>query len=98
MPNPKVGTVTFDVGKTVREEKRGKVEFKTDKEGNVHVVVGKKSLGEGKIKENFVALLGSVMKAKPATSKGVYLQGITVSATMGPGVKFDVNQAQGFVS
>src|ERR1700677_3715247 len=98
MPNPKVGTVTFDVGKTVKEEKRGKVEFKTDKEGNVHVVVGKKSLGVEKIKENFMALLGSVVKAKPATSKGIYLQGITMSATMGPGVKLDVNQAQGLVS
>jgi large subunit ribosomal protein L1 len=98
MPNPKVGTVTFDVAKTVREEKRGKVEFKTDKEGNVHVVVGKKSLGAEKIKENFLALLGSLVKAKPATSKGIYMQGITVSSTMGPGVKFDVNQAQGLVS
>jgi large subunit ribosomal protein L1 len=98
MPNPKVGTVTFDIGKTVREEKRGKVEFKTDKEGNVHVVVGKKSLGAEKIKENFLALLGSLVKAKPATSKGIYMQGITVSSTMGPGVKFDVNQAQGLVS
>ena len=59
MPNPKVGTVTFDVGKTVKDEKRGKVEFKTDKEGNVHTVVGKKSLGADKVKENFLALLGS---------------------------------------
>jgi large subunit ribosomal protein L1 len=98
MPNPKVGTVTFDIAKTVRDEKRGKVEFKTDKEGNVHVVVGKKSLGADKIKDNFLSLLGSVSKAKPATSKGVYMQGITISSTMGPGVKFDVNQAQGLVS
>lgn len=98
MPNPKVGTVTFDVGKTVKEEKRGKVEFKTDKEGNVHVVVGKKSLGADKVKENFLALLASVVKAKPNTSKGIYLQGITVSSTMGPGVKLDVNQAQGLMA
>ena len=98
MPNPKVGTVTFDVGKTVKEEKRGKVEFKTDKEGNVHAVIGKKSLGAEKVKENFLALLASIVKAKPNTSKGVYLQGITVSSTMGPGVKVDVNQAQGLVS
>lgn len=98
MPNPKVGTVTFDVGKTVKEEKRGKVEFKTDKEGNVHVVVGKKSLGAEKVKENFLALLASVVKAKPNTSKGIYLQGITVSSTMGPGVKLDVNQAQGLIA
>ncbi|MCC6278798.1 MAG: 50S ribosomal protein L1 [Oligoflexia bacterium] len=98
MPNPKVGTVTFDVAKTVREEKRGKVEFKVDKEGNVHVAIGKKSLGAEKLKDNFLTLLGSVVKAKPATSKGIYLQGMTLSATMGPGVKIDVNQAQGLVS
>ena len=98
MPNPKVGTVTFDIGKTVKEEKRGKVEFKTDKEGNVHTVVGKKSLGVDKLKDNFLALLGSIAKAKPSTSKGIYLQGITMSSTMGPGVKLDINQAQGLVT
>jgi len=98
MPNPKVGTVTFDIGKTVRDEKRGKVEFKTDKEGNVHTVIGKKSLGSDKLKDNFLALFGSIVKAKPNTSKGVYLQGITLSSTMGPGVKLDINQAQGLVS
>jgi large subunit ribosomal protein L1 len=98
MPNPKVGTVTFDVGKTVKEEKRGKVEFKTDKEGNVHVVVGKKSLGADKIKENFMALLNNIVKAKPSTSKGIYLQNVTLSATMGPGVKLDANQAQGLLT
>jgi large subunit ribosomal protein L1 len=98
MPNPKVGTVTFDISKTVKEEKRGKVEFKTDKEGNVHTVIGKKSLGADKLKENFLALLGSIVKAKPSTSKGIYLQGITISSTMGPGIKTDVNQAQGLVS
>jgi large subunit ribosomal protein L1 len=98
MPNPKVGTVTFDVGKTVKEEKRGKVEFKTDKEGNVHVVVGKKSLGADKIKENFMALLNSIVKAKPSTSKGIYLQNVTLSASMGPGVKLDANQAQGLLT
>jgi large subunit ribosomal protein L1 len=98
MPNPKVGTVTFDVGKTVRDEKRGKVEFKTDKEGNVHTVIGKKSLGADKLKDNFLALFGSIVKAKPNTSKGIYLQGITLSSTMGPGVKLDTNQAQGLLS
>ncbi len=98
MPNPKVGTVTFDVGKTVKEEKRGKVEFKTDKEGNVHTVVGKKSLGNDKLKENFLALFSSIVKAKPATSKGIYLQGVTMSSTMGPGVKIDTNQVQGLLT
>jgi large subunit ribosomal protein L1 len=98
MPNPKVGTVTFDVAKTVKEEKRGKSEFKTDKEGNVHTVVGKKSMGADKIRENFIAILGSISRAKPSTSKGIYMQGITISSTMGPGIKIDVNQAQGLVS
>ncbi len=97
MPNPKVGTVTFDVGKVVREEKKGRVEFKTDKEGNLHTIIGKKSLGADKLKENFLTLLGSVVKAKPSTSKGIYLKGMTVSSTMGPGVKMDVNQAQGML-
>lgn len=97
MPNPKVGTVTFDVGKVVREEKKGRVEFKTDKEGNLHTIIGKKSLGAEKLKENFLTLLGSVVKAKPATSKGVYLRNMTMSATMGPGVNVDVNQAQGML-
>jgi large subunit ribosomal protein L1 len=98
MPNPKVGTVTFDVAKTVKEEKRGKVEFKVDKEGNVHTVIGKKSLGMDKLKDNFLTLMGSIVKAKPATSKGIYMQGVTMSSTMGPGVKLDYNQAQGFLS
>lgn len=95
MPNPKVGTVTFDVAKTVKEEKMGKVEFKIDKGASVHTVIGKKSLGPAKLKDNFLALLGAVMKAKPSTSKGIYLKDITVSSTMGPGVKLDINQAQG---
>ncbi len=98
MPNPKVGTVTFDIAKTVKDEKRGKAEFKTDKEGNVHTVIGKKSMGQEKLKDNLIAIVGSIMKAKPATSKGVYLQGITLSSTMGPGIKLDINQAQGLVS
>lgn len=98
MPNPKVGTVTFDIGKTVKEEKRGKVDFKVNKEGIVHAVIGKKSLGADKLKDNFMALLGGIVKAKPATSKGIYLRGITLSATMGPGIKLDVNQAQGQIA
>ena len=97
MPNPKVGTVTFDVGKVVREEKKGRVEFKTDKEGNLHTIIGKKSLGADKLKENFLTLLGSVVKAKPSTSKGIYLKGLTLSATMGPGINVDPNQAQGLL-
>lgn len=89
MPNPKVGTVTFEVGKAVREAKSGKVEFKTDKAGNVHVSVGKVSFGQDKLKENIVTLLDSVIKAKPPASKGTYLKGIAISTTMGPGIKVD---------
>lgn len=94
MPNPKVGTVTFDVGKAVAAEKKGKLDFRIDKNGIIHASVGKKSMGAQSLKENFMSFLGAVMKAKPATSKGVYLQGLTVSSTMGPGVRVDVNKTQ----
>ena len=89
MPNPKVGTVTFDVGKAVQDVKSGKVEFKVDKAGNLHVSVGKVSFGDEKLKENILTLMDSVIKAKPASSKGTYLKGLTVSTTMGPGIKID---------
>jgi large subunit ribosomal protein L1 len=89
MPNPKVGTVTFEVGKAVQEIKSGKVEFKVDKAGNLHVSVGKVSFGQEKLRENLLALLDSVSKAKPASSKGAYVRGLTISTTMGPGIKID---------
>jgi large subunit ribosomal protein L1 len=89
MPNPKVGTVTFEVGKAVQELKAGKVEFKVDKAGNLHVSVGKVSFGQEKLQENVIALLDSVTKAKPASSKGAYVKGLTISTTMGPGIKID---------
>jgi large subunit ribosomal protein L1 len=89
MPNPKVGTVTFDVGKAVHEVKSGKVEYKVDKAGNVHVSVGKVSFGTTKLAENILALLDSVQKAKPAASKGTYLRSLAISSTMGPGIKVD---------
>lgn len=89
MPNPKVGTVTMNVGETVKAEKRGKLDFRVDKAGIVHAGIGKKSMGADKLKDNFLALIGAVVKAKPASSKGVYLQGITVSSTMGPGVQVE---------
>ncbi|MDA8124613.1 MAG: 50S ribosomal protein L1 [Deltaproteobacteria bacterium] len=89
MPNPKVGTVTFDVGKTVQELKAGKVEFRVEKAGIVHCPVGKSSFGAEKLAENFVALLEMIMKLKPASSKGIYLRSIALSTTMGPGVKID---------
>jgi large subunit ribosomal protein L1 len=92
MPNPKVGTVTMNVGEAVSAEKKGKLDYRVDKAGIVHAMIGKKSMGADKLKDNMWALLGSVMKAKPSTSKGVYLRSITVSSTMGPGVKVDANE------
>ncbi|HRK06909.1 MAG TPA: 50S ribosomal protein L1 [Pseudobdellovibrionaceae bacterium] len=93
MPNPKVGTVTMNVGDTVKAEKRGKLDFRVDKAGIIHAGIGKRSMGADKLKDNFMALLGAVVKAKPASAKGIYLQGITVSSTMGPGVRIDALQA-----
>lgn len=92
MPNPKVGTVTMNVGEAVTAEKKGKLDFRVDKAGIVHAMIGKKSMGDAKLKDNFTALVGSVMKAKPSSSKGTYVRSITLSSTMGPGIKVDVNQ------
>lgn len=89
MPNPKVGTVTMNVGDTVRAEKRGKLDFRVDKAGIIHAGIGRKSMGADKLRENFMAFIGAVLKAKPASSKGVYLRGITVASTMGPGIKVE---------
>lgn len=91
MPNPKVGTVTMNVGEAVASEKKGKLDFRIDKSGIVHAGVGRKSMGDAKLKENFAALMGAILKAKPATSKGIYLKTITVASTMGPGVKVETN-------
>ncbi len=89
MPNPKVGTVSFDVAKAVKEIKAGKVEFKVEKAGIVHVPVGKVSFGFDRLLENIRALLDVIIRAKPPTSKGIYLRSITLSSTMGPGIKID---------
>jgi len=89
MPNPKVGTVTFDVGRAVKELKAGKVEFRVEKAGIVHCPVGKVSFGPEKICENILALVEAIMKLKPASSKGTYLKGISLSTTMSPGIKVD---------
>jgi large subunit ribosomal protein L1 len=90
MPNPKLGTVTFDVAKAVKEIKAGKVEYKTEKAGVVHVPIGKVSFDAQKLLDNAKAIISSVTKAKPSTSKGKYLKGISVSSTMGPGLRVDV--------
>jgi large subunit ribosomal protein L1 len=92
MPNPKVGTVTFDIARAVREVKAGKVEFKVDKAGNVHVPVGRKSFAAAELVANAQAVLEALMRAKPAAAKGQYLRSITVSTTMGPGVPVDVQR------
>jgi large subunit ribosomal protein L1 len=89
MPNPKLGTVTMDVGAAVRENKAGKVEYRVDKNGIIHAAVGKRSFDKDKILANARALLNAVIKAKPAAAKGVYLKKISVSTTMSPGVRVD---------
>ncbi len=91
MPSAKVGTVTFDISKAVKEMKSGRVEYKVDRAGNVHVPVGKVSFGPDKLLENITAVLDSIIRAKPPSSKGTYLRGIALSTTMGPGVKVDPN-------
>jgi len=92
MPNPKSGTVTMDVAKAVKEVKAGKVEYRLDKTAIIHVPIGKKSFGAEKIQENFNALMEAVVKAKPAAAKGQYIKSVTLSATMGPGVKVTYNK------
>ena len=92
MPNPKLGTVTMDVAKAVEAERKGKVEFRAEKAGIVHVPIGKKSFGADKLKENLAAIADNILKLKPATSKGAYLRSVTVSASMSPGVALETNQ------
>jgi large subunit ribosomal protein L1 len=92
MPNPKVGTVTMDVGKAIKEIKAGKVEFRVEKAGIVHVGIGKASFEPKQLVENAMAVVEALQKAKPATSKGKYMKKICVSTTMGPGIKVDVTQ------
>ena len=92
MPNPKTGTVTNDIARTVGEFKGGKVEYRTDKVGNIHVPIGKASFEAKALLENFRAVVDEVQRAKPASAKGKYLKSITVSSTMGPGVRVDTNR------
>ncbi len=90
MPNPKVGTVTFDIAKAVKEIKAGKVEFRVDKAGNIHAAVGKKSFDNNKLLENIKTLISELIRLKPASSKGAYIRGVALSTTMSPGVKVDI--------
>ena len=89
MPNPKAGTVTFDVGRAVKEVKAGKIEFRVDKGGNVHAAIGKVSFPVEALQTNFAAFMDQIVRAKPAAAKGVYVQNVAISSTMGPGVSID---------
>lgn len=95
MPNPKAGTVTLEIGKAVREIKAGKIEFRVDKTGIIHVPIGKATFSEDDLLRNLVALVDALLRARPAAVKGQYLQSITVATTMGPGIKIDPAKAQG---
>jgi len=92
MPNPKVGTVTMDLTRAIKEAKGGKIEFRAEKAGIVHAPLGKASFPAEKLQENFNSLMELVMKMKPATAKGVYLKGVAISSTMGPGIKLDTSE------
>ncbi len=94
MPNAKTGTVTFDVAQAVKELKSGKVDFRVDKAGVVHVPLGRVSFGHEKIKENFAAFADTILRLKPASAKGAYIKGVALSTTMGPGIKVDPNEVK----
>jgi large subunit ribosomal protein L1 len=97
MPNPKTGTVTFDVGKAVREAKAGKQEYRTDRGANVHVALGKRSFDERSLIENYAALVDEIMRAKPAAAKGRYIKQVTLATTMSPGIKIDPSKVRGLL-
>ena len=97
MPNPKSGTVTDDVGKVVRDIKGGMVEYRTDKHGNLHLIIGKKSFSEADLAENYVAVLDEVQRAKPAAAKGRYMKSIALATTMGPGIRIDPTKSKDLV-
>jgi large subunit ribosomal protein L1 len=94
MPNPKTGTVSVDIGKAVKEIKAGKLEFRVDKAGIIHVPVGKASFGAEQLVDNAKAVLLSILRAKPASAKGNYIRGVTISTTMGPGIKVELSQVR----
>jgi len=97
MPNPKTGTVTFDIAKAVREAKAGKLEYRTDRGANVHLAIGKKSFDERALVENYAAVLDEIVRAKPSAAKGRYIRQITLASTMGPGIHVDPARVRGIV-
>jgi len=94
MPNPKTGTVTFDIGKAVTDSKAGKLEYRTDRGGNVHLPIGKKSFDERALLENYAALIEEIVRAKPSAAKGRYIEQITLATTMGPGIHVDTTKTR----
>jgi large subunit ribosomal protein L1 len=97
MPNPKTGTVTFDVGKAVSDAKSGKLEYRTDRGANVHVSIGKKSFDERALVENYAAVVDEIMRAKPSAAKGRYIRQVTITSTMGPGIHVDAAKVRGIL-
>ena len=97
MPNPKTGTVTFDVGKAVRDAKAGKLEYRTDRGANVHLAIGKRSFDERALVENYAAVVDEIVRAKPAAAKGRYIRQITLTSTMGPGIHVDPAKIRGIL-
>jgi large subunit ribosomal protein L1 len=97
MPNPKTGTVTFDIAKAVSDAKAGKLEYRTDRGANVHLAIGKKSFDERALAENYAAVLDEIVRAKPAAAKGRYIRQITLTSTMGPGIHVDPQKTRGIV-
>jgi large subunit ribosomal protein L1 len=97
MPNPKAGTVTFDVAKAVSDSKAGKLEYRTDRGANVHLAIGKKSFSERDLLENYATVLDEMMRARPAVAKGRYIRSITLTTSMGPGIKVDPSRTRGVV-
>jgi large subunit ribosomal protein L1 len=92
MPNPKAGTVTNDIGKAVKDIKAGKLEYRTDRQGNLHLIIGKRSFEEQKLRDNYLAVIEEVLRAKPAAAKGKYVKSLTLSTTMGPGLRIDTGR------
>jgi large subunit ribosomal protein L1 len=97
MPNPKAGTVTFDIGKAVRDSKAGKLEYRTDRGANVHLIIGKKSFDERALLENYATVIEEIVRAKPSAAKGRYIHTITLTSSMGPGIHIDPQKVRGLV-
>jgi large subunit ribosomal protein L1 len=94
MPNPKTGTVTNDIGKAVRDIKAGRLEYRADRQGNVHMVIGKRSFDDERLLDNYLAVIDEILRAKPSAAKGKYIRSLTIASTMGPGIRVDISHAR----